>query len=90
MSAQPDFVYGVAVYRTAEPGVIMITREGDVFGEPYQGPAEAPPKRRDLTPTPWKNVPGQEWAQDETGAWHISVYRDGDGPPPWPAGLTIP
>jgi hypothetical protein len=76
VSEQPDLVYGTAVYRSSHPGEIVITRDGDVFGEPYQGPAEAPPKRHHLAPTPWKNVPGQEWAQDETGAWHISVYQD--------------
>lgn len=81
MSEQPDFVYGTAVYRSKEPGVIVITREGDVFGEPFQGPAEAPPRRHHLAPTPWRNVPGQEWRPDETGCWVIPVYRDANVTP---------
>jgi len=76
VSEQPDFVYGTAVYRSKEPGVIIITRDGDVFGEPYQGPATAPPKRLHLAPLPWSSVPGAEWAQGATGAWHIRVYQD--------------
>ena len=85
MSEQPDFVYGTAVFKAGRPGEIVVTREGDVFGEPFQGPAEAPPRRRDLAPTPWRNVPGAEWRPDETGCWVIAVYRDADVTPDRPS-----
>jgi hypothetical protein len=70
-----EIVYGTAVYRESEPGLITVTEEGDEAGEPYRGPATGPPGIRDLHPTPWQNVPGQEWDQDRTGAWHVSVFR---------------
>ena len=78
MSEQNGFVYGTAVYRTADAATIVVTQDGHVYGESFQGPATGPPKRHHLAPTPWKNVPGAEWDQDETGCWHIKVYRDAE------------
>ena len=69
------FIYGTAVYAAARPGVIEITEDGQEYGEPYRGPAEGPPGTRHLVPTPWANVPGQAWEADETGAWHVRVFR---------------
>jgi hypothetical protein len=72
------FVYGTAVYRSARPGEIEVTRDGDEYGERFQGPAAGPPRRIHLAPTPWRVVPDADWDQDETGAWWIRVEQDED------------
>jgi hypothetical protein len=73
--SENGFLYGTAVYADAKPGVITVTQDGQVYAEAFQGPREGPPRIRHLHPTPWKNVPGQGWAQDQTGAFHVRVYR---------------
>jgi hypothetical protein len=68
-------VYGTAVFEDAKPGVISVTEDGQVYGQAFQGPAAGPPGCRHLAPLPWANVPGQHWSADETGAWHVRVFR---------------
>ena len=70
-----EVVYGTAVFSDSRPGVIEVTEEGETDSEPYQGPKEGPPGVRHLHPTGWQNVPGQTWDQDQTGAWHVRVFR---------------
>ena len=70
-----DFIYGTAVYKDAKPGEIVVTQDGQVYGEAFRGPAEGPPRGIHLAPLPWAGVPGQQWAADETGAWHVRVFR---------------